>query len=59
MSESPINLSGTLNNCFVFYLRMADCIRRETFFDLMCKDQFEDWTECRTRRRMVRYIIYN
>ena len=55
--SSIINISGTLNTCYIFYVRMADCVRREPFYDLMCRDQFEDYEECRQRTRYV--IIFN
>lgn len=51
--QSVVNAYGGLNTCYIFYLRMADCVRKETFFDLMCKENYEDWQECRLRKRYV------
>lgn len=55
--QSVINAYGGLNTCYIFYLRMADCVRKETFFDLMCKENYEDWQECRLRKRYVKNYI--
>lgn len=52
----PINFTGGLNHCHVFYLRMADCTRRESFFDLMCRNEIEDYMECKFRRR---HVLFN
>ncbi len=49
----PIDLSGNINPCLVFYLREVDCIKRETFFDLMCRNEKEDYLECKLKRRNV------
>jgi hypothetical protein len=59
MSESVLSVNGSLNTCYIFYLRFADCVRRETFFDLMCKEQSEDWIECKTKKRYVRIFFLN
>ncbi len=50
---NSMNVSGQLNYCYLFQLRMLDCGRREEFFDLMCHDQIADYIECRTRRKHV------
>jgi hypothetical protein len=54
MTESIFNIQGGLNSCYIFYMRMADCVKRETFHDLMCREQYEDYKECKTAKRYVR-----
>jgi len=58
MAQAVINTNGTLNTCFIFYLRTADCVRRENFFDLMCKEQWDDWQECRLRKRYRSFKLW-
>ena len=52
--EIPITVTGEISPCQIFYLRMADCVRRESFYELLCKNEIEDFSECRTRRRHVK-----
>lgn len=54
--ESPLNLQGGMNPCYIFYTRLIDCVKRESFVSLFCKDQYEDYRECKNGRRHV--ILY-
>lgn len=52
--ELPIDINGGPNPCYLFYVRLADCAKRETFKKLMCRDQLEDYRECKTGMRYVK-----
>jgi hypothetical protein len=56
MTEFPIGLGGGMNPCFVFNLRFIDCQKREAYSTLLCKDQWEDYQECKFGTRHV-YIL--
>ena len=58
--ELPLNLQGGVNPCYIFYIRLIDCVKRESFVSLYCKDQHEDYRECKFGKRHVRIslIIY-
>jgi hypothetical protein len=53
MSELPIGWAGGINACYVYSIRLKDCIKRETFYQLMCRDEQEDFLECKTGKRNV------
>jgi hypothetical protein len=56
MTEVPIGLLGTTNPCYLFYMRLQDCVSRESLFKLMCKEQYDDWQECKFAKR---HVIFN
>lgn len=53
MTEVPIGLVGGLNSCYVFYMRFQDCIKKESLFHVMCRNEYEDWYECKFAKRHV------
>jgi len=53
MTELPIGLMTKNNPCYIYHLRLIDCIHREAMYKLMCTDQFDDYSECKTQKRHV------
>lgn len=53
MNILPIGYVNGTNPCFVYYLRAKDCINTESFYRLMCREQIEDFNECRHQKRHV------
>ncbi len=53
MSELPFGLSGGQNPCYIFYVRLMDCVKRETFYTLMCRNEYDDFAECKLAKRHV------
>jgi len=57
--EMPIGFVNGTNPCYVYYMRLSDCFNRESFRNLLCKDQLDDYKECKYARRHVIYFILN
>ena len=55
--EMPIGFVNGTNPCFVFYQRLSDCYNKETFRNLLCRDQLDDYQECKTAKRHVFYLF--
>lgn len=53
MTDLPIGFSGGISPCFVFYIRVKDCFSRESMPKLMCRNEQDDWLECKSGRRNV------
>jgi hypothetical protein len=53
MSELPIGIFGGSNPCYTFFTRTMDCIRRESFYTLMCRNEYDDFIECKFAKRHV------
>jgi hypothetical protein len=56
MAELPIGYAHGINPCYVYWVRLTDCYARESFGNLFCKNQYDDFIECKTSKRNV--IIY-
>lgn len=55
--EIPVGFVSGTNPCYVYYMRLADCYNRESFRNLLCKDQFEDYRECKFGKRHVKFNL--
>jgi hypothetical protein len=55
--EIPLSMTGELQPCYVFYIRLVDCYKRETFSNLLCNDQYEDFQECKLNKRAVKILF--
>ena len=55
--EIPVGFVSGTNPCYVYYMRAADCFNRESFKKLLCKDQTDDYLECKHARRHVKYLF--
>jgi len=51
--EVPYGFVNGMNPCFTFYLRLKDCHERESFPNLFCLYEAEDYNECRFKKRLV------
>lgn len=57
MSFVPLGFLQGTNHCYIFNVRMYDCIKREQFYTLICRDEYEDFMECKSARRHVLLLL--
>ena len=55
--QSPVGFSNGVNPCFLFYIRFKDCLSREFYSELLCRDQHDDFMECKFAKRQVYFNL--
>jgi hypothetical protein len=47
-------MSGDVHRCFTFWRKFESCLQEELEPHVMCRDDFEDYTECFRRKKEMR-----
>jgi hypothetical protein len=53
VTEVPIGWTANYNPCYIYYMRMLDCLKKETNYKIFCNDYWEDYSECRMGTKHV------
>ena len=49
-----MSLDGGVHKCYPFWLKFTDCFRSEQDPAAMCRDTFEDFVECSSRKKELK-----
>ena len=47
ITELPFAINNNYNSCYTFWLRYKDCSTKEILGQIMCREKFDDYVECK------------